>query len=147
VLWLAAEDLEAQVSFYRDVLGLPLSEKGGGQRPLSGHTIPVEEIAEQAPPEAETETPVGYGMGAVFFDEGTRLAISPGGLRLPDGITRVWGKDTAFQIGFKAQNVKLMAEKLSASGVKISSLGQNTAFGNWFNFTDPEGNQWRITEK
>jgi catechol 2,3-dioxygenase-like lactoylglutathione lyase family enzyme len=147
VVWLAAEDLEAQVSFYRDVLGLPISENGGGARPLSGHTTPITETSEETLTEPESETAAGVGMGVVFFDKGTRLAISPGGVRIPEGAARLWGKDTAFQIGFKGQNVKALAEKLSAKGVKISSVGQNTAFGHWFNFTDPEGNQWRITEK
>jgi predicted enzyme related to lactoylglutathione lyase len=85
-------------------------------------------------------------LGALFFREGTRLALTPGGLEPEPGAVRVWGKDTAFQIGFRGQNLAELAQVMREKGVSFSGPSYDAQLGYWLTFTDPEGNVARIVE-
>ncbi|NWJ44699.1 MAG: VOC family protein [Chloroflexi bacterium] len=144
VLWLAVADLEAQLRFYRDLLGLPLVDLGGGVRPI---TERAEKVWQEngSKPELQQESE-NSGMGAVFFSEGTRLALSPGGIKPDEHRARVWGKDTPFQIGFRATGLKELAHIFSARGVSFSGPHEDSDIGIWISITDPEGNISRVIE-
>jgi|GEM_PF-2545064 len=151
VLWLAVEDLEAQVKFYQEVLGLPLTDRGGTERPVTERAEKeFQNVAENEDNNkvetATLEQSPMPDMGAVFFEEGARLALTSGGKRLEDGAARVWGKDTAFQLGFRAINLKALAQHLTEHKVPISGPYGDNKSGYWLHFTDPEGNTWRVTE-
>ncbi len=151
VLWLAAEDLAAQIKFYQEVLGLPLTDRGGTERPVTERAEKefqnVEETESDSISEIATleDSPMP-DMGAVFFEEGARLALTSGGKRLENGAARIWGKDTAFQIGFRAVNLQALAQHLAQHKVPVNGPHGDNRSGYWLYFTDPEGNTWRVTE-
>jgi catechol 2,3-dioxygenase-like lactoylglutathione lyase family enzyme len=145
VLWLAAEDLEAQTAFYRDVIGLPLLDLDNRPRPLTEHA--AQQQAETEPISGEPPVSLDKPRSAVFFPQGTRLAITGGGKTLEDRAERVWGKDTHFMGGFQAHRAQDFAEKLKSAGVKVDGTFYNEANGRVsFRFTDPEGNVWKVTD-
>lgn len=180
-LWLAAEDYPAQVAFYRDVLGLPLIEQPTEARPitlraellqqaeLAGEVLePLTEGFEILPPfekpdllpdEVHVLTSDKVTLGAVFFQKGVRLGLSPGGKQLAEGAERVWGRDTAFLPGLQTTNLKAMTERLKAAGVKTSGpfphyrsqphpdyRAPTTITTQAMRFSDPEGNLWQLYE-
>jgi catechol 2,3-dioxygenase-like lactoylglutathione lyase family enzyme len=172
-VWLAAEDLEAQITFYKDVLGLPLSDKDDRPRPITEqaeHQQADAELAEGANLEFEPEpaadnfsppspteacdeiVTLKEGTSVTFFNSGARLALTGGGHRLEGGKERQWGRDTSFMLGFQTNDLNGMAERLRQAGVRIqgpdylnrySTLHRNRAA---IRFTDPEGNTWQITQ-
>jgi catechol 2,3-dioxygenase-like lactoylglutathione lyase family enzyme len=163
-LWLAAEDFPAQVAFYRDVLGLPLVAQPDNPAPI---TLEAELYQQENPLITLDNPPVEDAAGvqpetprpleAVFFAQGVRLALSPGGRRLENGAERVWGQDTAFLPGFQTNNLPGLVARLQAAGVKTSSpfphyrtpsrldprQPQTTQA---IRFSDPEGNPWQVFE-
>ncbi len=161
-VWLAAEDLPAQVAFYRDVLGLPLSDLGNRPRPITEYAEREQATTEAdlsefeqntADVQAENQpesTSTEIHEGATFFEQGARLVLSSGGHRLEGGHERQWGRDTSFMPGFQTNDLKGMAEKLRQAGVKLAapdrtsrSLSRHRSF---IRFTDPEGNICQISE-
>lgn len=173
-LWLAVEDLPAQIAFYRDVLGLPLSDLGNRPRPITEYGQCQRQEEDRLPVEAGGEAGIELdfskdeplpepvfsadtsldepGNGATFFDEGVRLALTPGGHRPQTGHEKQWGLDTSFMLGFQTNNLSGMAEKLKQAGVRVSqpfrfihSAATNRA-QQAIRFTDPEGNVWQIIE-
>ncbi len=179
-LWLSVEDYPAQLIFYRDTLGLPLVDEGPHVRPITLEAErfqaenPLERVILPASPNdpsvspnlaegAEVEAESGSlsdgnpGSGAVFFAEGVRLALSPGGKRLEGGAERVWGRDTAFLPGFQTNNLNGLVERLRAAGVRttepfpfartldtreLRSFTTRRAV----RFSDPEGHVWQVFE-
>ncbi len=171
-LWLAAEDFPAQLAFYRDVIGLPLVSQPTMPRPI---TLEAELYQQENPPDLTPTSPdegpalepgatvatmdEAVTLGAVFFNDGARLALSPGGKRLEDGAERVWGRDTAFLPGFQTNNLAGLVARLSAAGVKIDgpfpyyrtpsarpNPRQTPTNSTAIRFTDPEGNVWQVFE-
>lgn len=162
-LWLACADFEAQVTFYRDVLGLPLAERDATLRPITAaaeqYHADVPEIPDDAlqvePEYAEIAAQPVILQGAVFFGKGTRLALSPGGTRLPNNAPRVWGKDTAFLPGLLTDDFDGFARKLTDAGITVSSTYRHIATSvgrdprlpvptRAFRFYDPEGQPWQV---
>ncbi len=162
-LWLSVEDLPAAISFYRDVLGLPLVDEAVRPRPI---TLEAEQYQAENPVEfgpALDQSPVleisnpPPSAGAVFFNEGVRLALSPGGLRLENAAERVWGQDTAFLPGFQTNNLSGFSNRLRAAQVKItgpfpyyhSQSNRNPHQSQptqAIRFIDPEGHRWQVFE-
>ncbi|HEX2913640.1 MAG TPA: VOC family protein [Chloroflexia bacterium] len=186
-IWLAVEDYEASLQFYRDVLGLPLVDEAVRPRPI---TLDAELYQRENPPEdlsefgfevaenSASQEPISeYGawespqpgngvtettrqgaiksQGAVFFESGARLALSPGGKRLADNAPRVWGKDSAFLPGLETNNLEGFAARLHSAGIKTS--GPYTNFHGHqghdrrhlsshaaIHFYDPEGHCWQV---
>ena len=174
-VWLGVEDLPGQVAFYRDVLGLPLTDLGNRPRPITemAEQQQAEEakVAEteadlpesEAAPEIVTPLPqpvynaeVGnseeIGSGATFFDEGARLVLTEGGHKLENGFEKQWGRDTPLMLGFKANNLSGLIEKLREQEVTLQGPFQVARLSNAsrqkqaIRFTDPEGNVWQVTE-
>lgn len=144
-VWLAAEDLLSQVAFYRDVLGLPLSDLGNRPRPITENAErhqqseepepPEETVVEQAVPETMADATDSTGEeakpypdcpakeireGATFFESGARLVLTEGGHRLENGGEKQWGHDSPFMLGFQTNDLAGMAEKLRQAGVRLS---------------------------
>jgi predicted enzyme related to lactoylglutathione lyase len=146
VLWLAAEDLEAQTAFYRDVIGLPLTDLDERPRPI---TLEAEKQQVETGFENIASAPENIikPRSAIFFAQGTRLAITGGGKTLEDKAERGWGKETHFLGGFQAYKPLELLERLKNAGVKVEGPFYNENVGRVsFRFTDPEGNSWKVTD-
>ena len=156
-LWLSVEDLGAAEAFYAEVLGLPLADEANRPRPitLSAEQYQQENLAEEPEPDGETTSPAVQTAlsptGALFFREGVRLALSPGGRRLEDGQDRVWGQDTAFLPGLLTPDLNGLCARLKAAGRPFSGpfshysnqSRQPNHHGRAIRFTDPEGHPWQ----
>jgi catechol 2,3-dioxygenase-like lactoylglutathione lyase family enzyme len=172
-LWLATENFSAQVAFYRDVLGLPVVSQPTQPRPITleaelyHQENPVNSLDRLESPQNE-KSDQALTLEAVFFTEGVRLALSPGGTCLEGNAARVWGQDTAFLPGFQTNNLTGLVARLHAAGVQTSdpfphfhrgatngsrpprpdfrqtSAGHHVTQA--IRFTDPEGNPWQIFE-
>jgi catechol 2,3-dioxygenase-like lactoylglutathione lyase family enzyme len=142
-LWLSVEDFAAQVSFYQEVLGLKLINRGD-------YSPPITERAERyqqanpliqpagSPPGVDGLTWPPAANGAVFQAGEMKLALSPGGQILESGQERVWGKDTAFLPGFQTTSLSGFAGRLREAGIKTT--GPHPFF---YVNTDPKGPRWQ----
>lgn len=168
-LWLAVEDLAAQIEFYQHVLGLPLVDEDTRPRPITENA--ERELRDEPPAEGEPsplpelpqvrfdpnglELPDHAASGAVFFNQGVRLALTSGGQRLEDGAERVWGRDTAFLPGLQTNDLTGYATRLRQAGLEITGPfpyyhnqanrdPRQSAPSQAIRFTDPEGHRWQV---
>lgn len=173
VIWLACEDLAAQINFYQNILGLPLLDDGGQDRPItafaeqqqleepttfadySSDSRADSDVFQENVATDESIRAAKTQQGAVFLTGGVHLALSPGGVKLPNNAPRVWGKDTPFLPGLLTNNLQGMASRLTAAGLKISGpyphISTKVGFDPRYptptqaiRFHDPEGQPWQI---
>lgn len=79
-IWLECQDLEQQVTFYRDVLRLPLISEGGGKRPITAQTEYYRRQPEQNRPALTASqpppTPVEATVTTNSPEEATQTEVS-----------------------------------------------------------------------
>jgi len=122
VLLLTVHDFPTMLTFYRDMLGLPLSKihPGKGYQPLKDW--------------ARFEPNGSEDAALELFDEKVHAR------KIPPPFPR----SNAFTIAFKVDDIKSTFEELAKMGLKFTQMIAEQEWGWYAHFHDPEGNLLQI---